>query len=59
MKKNLRCIFFIMVTLTGCGLKGPLYMPPAELPETELPKTTHQPKGDSNTEGIQTQAVAQ
>ncbi|MEA9390960.1 lipoprotein [Acerihabitans sp. TG2] len=41
MKKPLRLIMlaFLVLGLNGCGLKGPLYFPPAEKP-VQKPKLT-------------------
>lgn len=33
-----------LFTLTGCGLKGPLYFPPEEKKATETPGQTAQPQ---------------
>ncbi|MEY4474720.1 MAG: hypothetical protein RL248_487 [Pseudomonadota bacterium] len=37
MKKELRWLMtaMMMLALTGCGLKGPLYRPPADKPKAE------------------------
>ncbi|KMJ43902.1 lipoprotein [Xenorhabdus khoisanae] len=39
MKKQLRWSLTIitLLSLTGCGLKGPLYFPPAEASATQAP----------------------
>ena len=53
MKKKLSWLFtaMMMFALTGCGLKGPLYFPPADKPKVE---TTKQDSGqvDKNQQGL-------
>nr|WP_244182407.1 lipoprotein [Xenorhabdus beddingii] len=53
MKKQLRWSLTIitLLSLTGCGLKGPLYFPPAEASATQPPVNNvdrAQPKNISN-----------
>ena len=53
--RNIALIISLTVTLTACGLKGPLYMPKAEnqpnTPTTETKKTTAvEPKAQESIE---------
>lgn len=39
---SLFAMVLALASLTGCGLKGPLYFPPADKSETHKPQTAEQ-----------------
>lgn len=51
MNKIFRCslLAFITLWLTGCGLKGPLYMPSDEAPKSKETISAAQPEPDTQT----------
>lgn len=57
-----RWLFVLLaaLTLTGCGLKGPLYMPPAEKAQTSVNSDMQQNTPETKTEApVQTKAESE
>jgi predicted small lipoprotein YifL len=42
--KSLLAMALALTSLAGCGLKGPLYFPPANQPKTQTPQQAEQQK---------------
>lgn len=42
--KSLLAMALALTSLAGCGLKGPLYFPPADQPKTQNPQQAEQQK---------------